>query len=251
MEIRHGPASPAQQSICGTIAHIHQRGIEPAAACQADRRVRKRSAVSDLLDRSAEIIGKVGRVAGYEKLFRPESHRAHAVRVDAIIALQQDLQALARHESQLPRIHVLRRTVEQIDAAEKGSHESAPRLFVERSRGVELCNLALVHDGDVVRHCHRFLLIVGDEDERGADGPLNGDQLALHLGAQTPIQRGHRLIQQQDRRLHHQASRQRNALTLARRTIGPAADRPNLRAVRARGPTPPGACARTLRPRGP
>ena len=176
--------------------------------------MRQRSRVGDLFNHSRYRILKTRLISRYENLFRPESHGTHQLPIDGLIPLQQDLEPLVRRKSALTRTRGLTGAVEQIDASQKRGHEPAPRPFVERPGLIELHNPPLVHDGNVVRHRHRLLLIVRDEDERRTDGPLNGDQLALHLCAKAPVECRHGFVQQQDGGFHHQASGECDALAL-------------------------------------
>ena len=56
---------------------------------------------------------------------------------------------------------------------------------------------------------------MGDEHESDSYFALQGLQFHLHLPAQVRVQRGERLIQQQQSRAVHQRPRQRYALLLA------------------------------------
>ena len=65
-----------------------------------------------------------------------------------------------------------------------------------------------------------FFLIVGDEQERDADAALEVAQFAADLLAQLRIERGQRLVQQQDVGLEHDGAGQRDSLTLASGKLG-------------------------------
>ncbi len=76
------------------------------------------------------------------------------------------------------------------------------------------------HDGDAIRHRHRLLLVVGDEDEGDADLALDALQLDLHLLAQLEVERPERLVEQEHPWVVDQCARERDALLLARRKAG-------------------------------
>jgi hypothetical protein len=77
----------------------------------------------------------------------------------------------------------------------------------------------LVEDDHVRGHLKRLALIVGHIQDRDAQPTVQLPDLASHLGAQARIEIGERLIEQQDRRFHRKASRERHALLLAPREL--------------------------------
>ncbi len=60
---------------------------------------------------------------------------------------------------------------------------------------------------------------MGDEDEGDADLALDALQLDLHLLAQLEVERAERLVEQQDLRVVHERTGQRDALLLAARQL--------------------------------
>ena len=55
----------------------------------------------------------------------------------------------------------------------------------------------MIHDAHARGQCHRLLLIVRDHDEGDAKLLLNVEQLELGMLAQLAIERGQRLIEQE------------------------------------------------------
>ena len=86
--------------------------------------------------------------------------------------------------------------------------------------GALLFDPALVHHHDVVGERHRFFLAVGDLDEADAELALKPLQLAAHPHPQERIERGERLVEQQDLRLGDQCAGERDALLLAAGELG-------------------------------
>jgi hypothetical protein len=60
-----------------------------------------------------------------------------------------------------------------------------------------------VQHRDAVGHAERLLLIVRHQDGGGAGQALDVLDLDLHVQAQVLVECCERLVQQQDRRLHH------------------------------------------------
>ena len=107
------------------------------------------------------------------------------------------------------------RAVEQVALADEVGDEAVLRETVDLRRLVELFDLALVHHRDPVRQRERLLLVVGDVDEGDADLLLQRDQLELHALLELRIERGQRLVEQQQLRPVDQRARHGDALALA------------------------------------
>ena len=103
-----------------------------------------------------------------------------------------------------------------LDADEAGDLLRGGRAEYLR-RTVQLEQPAVHQDPDAVAERHGLTAIVGDEDRRGPllaqDAPEIVDQALPRRG----IERGERLVEQQDLRLHHEGPRQRRALRLTAR----------------------------------
>ena len=75
------------------------------------------------------------------------------------------------------------------------------------SSGYPICStLALRHHRDAIAHDERFLLVVGDVDERDADLALDAHQLELHLLAELEVEGAERFVEQEHGRLVHQGA---------------------------------------------
>ncbi len=103
----------------------------------------------------------------------------------------------------------------------KVSDPARIRPLVDLGRLGHLRQPASVHHGDSVRNDHRLFLVVGDDDECGAELALQFHQLELGLGAQLLVEGGQRFVEQQHARALDQRARQRHPLTL---TAGELAD---------------------------
>ena len=74
------------------------------------------------------------------------------------------------------------------------------------------------------RQPHHVVEIVGDENQRDVERLAQPIDFILKMAAHHPIDRGKRLVEQQDRRLTRQRPRQRDALTLPARQLAAAGD---------------------------
>ena len=103
---------------------------------------------------------------------------------------------------------------DEIRIAEKIGDEARSRRLVDVRRRADLDDAARLHDGEAIRHRRRGFLIVRDIDRREAQALLNGAQLDRHVVAEPPVERRHRLVEQDDRRLGHERARQGDPLQL-------------------------------------
>jgi hypothetical protein len=104
--------------------------------------------------------------------------------------------------------------LDPVVAAHEVGDEQGARLAVELLRRSLLLDHAVVEQQDPVRHCHRLVLVVRD-DERG-QAHLQ-DQLAqprARLLAQLGVEVGERLVHQDDGRVVDQCARDRDPLLL-------------------------------------
>ena len=99
-------------------------------------------------------------------------------------------------------------------APTKPATNGVARLVVELLRRADLLEAAGVHHRDLIGQHQRLGLVVRDVDERRAEVGLQLLQLDLHVLAQLQVERAERLVEQQQRRLEHQAARDRDALLL-------------------------------------
>ena len=109
------------------------------------------------------------------------------------------------------------------------------------SRRPDLEHLPLGDHTDAVGERGRVLEVVGDEDRRQAEVAQQLLQLGADVGARVRVERGHRLVQEQDRGVARERTRERDALALAAGELR----RPRLREVRDAG------TGRAARPRAP
>jgi len=72
----------------------------------------------------------------------------------------------------------------------------------------------VIHDPEPLAEGHGLLLVVGDHDEGDAEPLLNVEQLELGVLAQLLVERGERLIEQQQLRALDERARERDALAL-------------------------------------
>ena len=108
---------------------------------------------------------------------------------------------------------------QQIHAAHKTGRKVADRLGVKLLGRALLLDTALVHQHHAVGHGERFFLVVRDHHAGNAQLALQLADFAAQLGAHLGIERGQRLVQQQQTRAWRQCAGQRNALLLATRQL--------------------------------
>ena len=82
---------------------------------------------------------------------------------------------------------------------------------------------AAMQHGDPIAHRERFLLVVRHVNEGRPGGILDLGQLALHLAADLLVERGQRLVEQQQLRTRRERAGDRDALLLAAGELGDAA----------------------------
>ena len=105
-------------------------------------------------------------------------------------------------------------SVQNVAFADEVCHKGIFRLIIDILRSADLLDPALVHDHHRIGHGQSLLLIVGDIDKGDACGALDPLQFVLHILAQTQIQSGQRLVQQQHLGLVHQCPGDGNTLLL-------------------------------------
>ena len=105
--------------------------------------------------------------------------------------------------------------VDEVRLADEIGDEARSRPSVDLLGCPNLLDAPFIHNRDAIGHRHRLPLIVGNEDERGADLPLNLRELDLEPLSQLEVQRAQRFVQQQDGRTVDQGASDRHALLLA------------------------------------
>ena len=92
---------------------------------------------------------------------------------------------------------------QEIGGADEVGDERARRLPVDLGRRADLLDHAVVHHDDAIGHRQRLFLVVRDHDRRDPDALVQAADLGAQIRAHAGIERGQRLVQQQ------QAGRQR------------------------------------------
>ncbi len=121
---------------------------------------------------------------------------------------------------------------DEVRVADEARDPLRRRRVVDLARRADLLDVAAVHHDDAIGHRERLLLVVRDVDERDADLLLDPLQLDLQLLAHLEVERAERLVEEQDARVHHERTCERDALLLAARELarlplprGPRAER--------------------------
>ncbi len=126
-----------------------------------------------------------------------------------------------------------------IVAADEAGNEFGARRVEDLARLAALLDPAVVHHDDQVGERHRLLLAVGDVDEADAELALEALELRPHPDAQERIERGQRLVEEKDRSVGDQSTRQRHPLLLAARELAGQAQRVSLHGNEAQHPGGP------------
>ena len=94
-------------------------------------------------------------------------------------------------------------------------HERRRREVVDLERRADLLDPALAHDHDPVGQRERLLLVVGDVDGGDPELALDRPDLLAQDDPDLGVERGQRLVEQQDLRLDGQRAGEGHALLLA------------------------------------
>ncbi len=178
------------------------------------------SAVDQILDRSSEsVLSPERRVGPVEpELLGPERD-SHTVAHTEAGAANDD-------ESSSPALHHPAGAAalgggarQQVRLPDELRDERRTRPPVHLGGRAELDDAAAIHHGQPVAHGERFLLVVGDIDEGGAELAVQRLELELHRLAELEIERAERLIEQQDLGTQHQRAGQCHPLPLPAREL--------------------------------
>ncbi len=157
---------------------------------------------------------------------------------------------------ELPRAHAggagarARHGVEEVHLSHEPGHEGRARARVHLGGRAYLLDHAVVHHHDAVGHGQGFLLVMGHHDGGDAQPPLQRADLVAQGLAHPRVERGERLVEEQQRGRGRQRPGQGNALLLAagelRRVLVPVVPQPHevQQLVHAPGDLRPGDLAR-------
>ena len=105
--------------------------------------------------------------------------------------------------------------LDEIHHADEVRDEAVGRALVDFVRRVALEEPPVLQHRHAVGHDQRLLLVVRDHHEGDADLVLQALQLELHGAAELLVERGERLVEQEQARALHQRAGERHALLLA------------------------------------
>ena len=100
-------------------------------------------------------------------------------------------------------------------AADEVGDEHGAGTLVDRPRGADLLDDAVVHDDDPVGHRHRFHLVVRHVQGRRVHALVQGAELAAHQLAHLRIERPERLVHQERPGLAHDGPPEGHPLAVA------------------------------------
>ena len=104
-------------------------------------------------------------------------------------------------------------------AADEAGDEQVARMVIELERRAGLLDDAALQHDDLVGHRHGLDLVVGDVDHGRGELLVQPGKLDPHLYAQSGIEIGERLVEQEDLGLPHDGAADGDALALAARQV--------------------------------
>ena len=107
------------------------------------------------------------------------------------------------------------RAGEDVGAAHELSDVAGRGPLINLGGGADLLEPAAMQQADAAGHRQRLVLVVGDKHEGGAGFALHAQQLLPGLFAQVAVERGHRLVEQQQAGPGRQRAGKGDALPLA------------------------------------
>src|SRR6266571_4821236 len=172
---------------------VGAQGQAHTRACRVRRRLRGRHLRQH--DHVAEVDGDPARRT--EESHRDDcAHQRPAARVAA-------------------RVAVLDVAFNPIGQTYEHGDERRRRSRVNGRRRAQLLQTSLVHHADAVGDGQRLLLVVRDEERRGADLQLHAPDLITQAAADLGVERRQGLVEQEDLGLDRERARQGDALLLA------------------------------------
>ena len=121
-----------------------------------------------------------------------------------------------RQESRMAARHsILYFAAEQIGVADELRGIGGCRPVVNLPGRRDLFQFSHAQQRDAVGHDHGFFLVMSNEHEGDSDFALQRFQFHLHLAAEVGVERGERLVQQQQPGTVHQGAGQGDALLLS------------------------------------
>src|SRR5258708_27548158 len=109
---------------------------------------------------------------------------------------------------------VLKRGFDDIRCANEFGHEAVPRLEITLTRRTDLGKCAFVNHDNPVAKLHGLGLIVRHINRGDAERAQQAIEFATQTIAERGVERGQRIVEQQDARTNRYRARQRNPLTL-------------------------------------
>ena len=106
-------------------------------------------------------------------------------------------------------------TLQAITEPNEFSDERGLRMAVELLRCADLLNVAGLHDGNPVSNRERLLLVMRHKKRRNTQLGLDSADLLAQLHSHFCVERGERLVEQQNPRFGHKGAGERYALLLA------------------------------------
>ena len=107
-------------------------------------------------------------------------------------------------------------TVEKVHlrCADKAGNEHIIGIFVKIDGGIDLLNVAVLHNNDTGAHGHCLYLVVGNVDKGCTELFVQARDLGSHCGTQLCIQVGKGLVKQKHLGLTNDGTSECNSLTL-------------------------------------
>jgi hypothetical protein len=184
-------------------------------AVDADAEPAQRTEKLDVLDAARERVrrGMLGAAHDHVLGAQKDGHRGAAAEIHRRAVRMQP------HAADFERRVVAHHCREHVGLADEIGDERGRRLAIDFARRADLLDQPLVHDHHAVGDRQRFLLVVGDQDGGHPEALLQQADFAAQAHAHLRVERGQRLVEQQQARRSRERARQRNALLLAARQL--------------------------------
>ena len=160
------------------------------------------------------------RAAGLADLDRlgPDGDGHAAARLPVAIAFGVRI-GLARHAHRFPSAASTTLGGQEVEGPDERGHERRRREVVDLGRWADLLDPALAHHDDPVGQRHRLLLVVGHVHRRDPELALDRPDLLAQGDPDLRVERGQRLVEEEDLGLDREGAGQRDPLLLAARQL--------------------------------
>ena len=221
---RSAPGSSARASSAPSAASSSARALGRHVALEdglgflAERQAEAGKGAEELhaADARQQPVRALARAGPYQDLLGPDGERHRRPRGKPFARAAEHLRRPHAH----PARARARRPRDEVHLPHEARHERRGRLRVHGDRRAHLLHGAVVHHDDAIGHGQRLFLVVRHHDRGDAEPPLQPADLEAQRLAHPRVERGQRLVEQEQGGLRRERAGQRHALLLAARELG-------------------------------